>query len=120
MNGEMLDESLKNDNLTVPNQNEPFVRTDTLNKSQRKKIVPHVNIKNLVMVNDVTSPPIVESSTTHPVSSMVNETSNENSSQSNNSIINDPLGVSNGGNSLNDTFNTSTLSMLFSIISFCF
>lgn len=102
------------------NQNEPFVRTDTLNKSQRKKIVPHANIKNLVLVNDVTSPPTTEPSMTHPLSAVGNDTSNENSSQNNNNIINDPLGVSNGGNSLNDTFNTSTLSILFFTISSCF
>ena len=45
----------------------PLTRNSTLTRSQRKKVHPQLNIKNLIMANDTYSPPVLDSSMISPI-----------------------------------------------------
>ncbi|OTF75999.1 BCL2/adenovirus E1B 19 kDa protein-interacting protein-like protein, partial [Euroglyphus maynei] len=102
------DEEIKQSNCEQQQPVASFNRNSTLSKSQRKRVVPQMNIKNLVLNSDVFSPPVLEQVMTPPLSSdfstpnmkMTNgndsiEHQRNSPEQNSSQTLNDPLGVNN-------------------------
>ncbi|KAH7643619.1 hypothetical protein HUG17_5981 [Dermatophagoides farinae] len=123
----------KQSNEQQQQQSLAFNRNSTLTKSQRKKVVPQMNIKNLVLASDAFSPPALEQIMTPPLlvtgvsstsqdmtmmngNNFINDHQSSNSPDNNNSsqtlpkiVLNDPLGVSNSFVNNNSNPSPSTL-----------
>lgn len=116
-----------NEEIKQSNEQQPtaFNRNSTLSKSQRKRVVPQMNIKNLVLNSDVFSPPVLEQIMTPPLISdvpisnqkmtngndLIDHQRNSPEQNSSQLVLNDPLGVSNSMNNDNLNFSTGTIGM---------
>lgn len=124
-----------NEEIKQSNEQQPtaFNRNSTLSKSQRKRVVPQMNIKNLVLNSDVFSPPVLEQIMTPPLISdvpisnqkmtngndLIDHQRNSPEQNSSQLVLNDPLGVSNSMNNDNLNFSTGTIGIYFYYLLMC-